>query len=231
MFKIYIFATMKLDVSQTEENYLKAIYNLFIALDKPVSTNKIAQKLNTKASSVTDMVKKLAEKKLVNYVKYQGVSLTVDGKSIAVKTIRKHRLWEVFLVRHLGFKWDEVHEVAEQLEHVKSVKLTAGLDVFLDFPRYDPHGDPIPDSDGNIITRDVEVLSSLLINQSSKIVGVKDSSSAFLKYLDNAAIKLGAEVKVLHKEDFDHSMLLLIDDQKISISHQISSNLYVKHIN
>ncbi|NJB82037.1 metal-dependent transcriptional regulator [Wenyingzhuangia aestuarii] len=219
---------MKFDLSQTEENYLKAIYSLFVVANKPVSTNKIAERLETKASSVTDMIKKLAEKQLVDYVKYQGVSLTVTGKDIAVHVIRKHRLWEVFLVRHLGFQWDEVHEVAEQLEHVKSRKLTDGLDAFLDFPRYDPHGDPIPDKDGNFIKRNITVLSSLKINEESKIVGVKDSSSAFLKYLDNADIKLGVEIKVLHKEDFDNSMLLLIEGQKISISQQISSNLYVK---
>lgn len=219
---------MEFDLSQTEENYLKAIYSLFVVANKAVSTNKIAEKLKTKASSVTDMIKKLAEKKLVNYVKYQGVSLTEQGKLLAVRVIRKHRLWEVFLVRYLGFKWDEVHEVAEQLEHVKSVKLTNGLDVFLDFPRYDPHGDPIPDADGNIIQRNVTILASLQKGEESKIVGVKDSSSSFLKYLDNAEIKLGAEIKVLHKEEFDNSMLLLIDGQKKSISQQISNNLYVE---
>ncbi|MDO6736481.1 metal-dependent transcriptional regulator [Wenyingzhuangia sp. 2_MG-2023] len=219
---------MEIDLSQAEENYLKAIYSLFVVANKAVSTNKIAEKLNTKASSVTDMVKKLSEKELVNYVKYQGVSLTTEGKNLAVHVIRKHRLWEVFLVRHLGFKWDEVHEVAEQLEHVKSVKLTNGLDAFLDFPKYDPHGDPIPDKEGNFIKRNITILSSLKINEESKIVGVKDSSSAFLKYLDNADIKLGAEIKVIHKENFDNSMMLLIEGQKISISQQISSNLYVK---
>ena len=222
---------MKFDLSQTEENYLKAIYSLFVVSNKAVSTNKIAEKLETKASSVTDMVKKLADKDLVNYVKYQGVSLSVNGKDIAVHVIRKHRLWEVFLVRHLGFQWDEVHEVAEQLEHVKSRKLTDGLDAFLEFPRYDPHGDPIPDKDGNFIKRNITVLSTLKVNEESKIVGVKDSSSAFLKYLDNADIKLGAEIKVLHKETFDNSMLLMIDGQKISISQQISSNLYIKQNN
>ncbi|NIJ43730.1 DtxR family Mn-dependent transcriptional regulator [Wenyingzhuangia heitensis] len=219
---------MKFDLSQTEENYLKAIYSLFVVSNKAVSTNKIAEKLETKPSSVTDMVKKLADKDLVNYIKYQGVSLTANGKEIAVHVIRKHRLWEVFLVRHLGFQWDEVHEVAEQLEHVKSRKLTDGLDAFLEFPRYDPHGDPIPDKDGNFIKRNITVLSALKEKEESKIVGVKDSSSAFLKYLDNADIKLGAEIQVLYKESFDNSMLLLINGQKVSISQQISSNLYVK---
>ncbi|WP_010134239.1 metal-dependent transcriptional regulator [Ochrovirga pacifica] len=219
---------MKFDLSQTEENYLKAIYSLFVVSNKAVSTNKIAEKLATKASSVTDMVKKLSEKELVNYVKYQGVSLTENGREIAIHVIRKHRLWEVFLVRHLGFQWDEVHEVAEQLEHVKSVKLTNSLDAFLDFPRYDPHGDPIPDKEGNFAKRDVAVLSSLKIGQESKIVGIKDSSSEFLKYLDKVEIKLGAAIKVLHKESFDNSMMLWIDKKQISISQQIASNLYVK---
>ncbi|MEN8764905.1 MAG: metal-dependent transcriptional regulator [Wenyingzhuangia sp.] len=222
---------MKFDLSQTEENYLKAIHSLYVVSNKAVSTNKIAEQLQTKASSVTDMVKKLADKDLVDYVKYQGVSLTVQGKDIAVHVIRKHRLWEVFMVRHLGFQWDEVHEVAEQLEHVRSRKLIDRLDAFLEFPRYDPHGDPIPDKDGNFIKRNIVVLSSLRENERSKIVGVKDSSSAFLKYLDNANIKLGAEVEVLHKESFDHSMLLSIEGEKISISQQISSNLYVKQNN
>lgn len=226
---MFTFDLMEIELSQAEENYLKAIYSLFVVANKAVSTNKIAEKLETKASSVTDMVKKLSDKNLVNYVKYQGVSLTTEGKEFAIHVIRKHRLWEVFLVRHLGFKWDEVHEVAEQLEHVKSRKLTDGLDAFLDFPRYDPHGDPIPDKEGNFIKRNITVLSALKINEESKIVGVKDSSSAFLKYLDNAEIKLGAEIKVIHKEGFDNSMTLLIEDQKISISQQISSNLYVKH--
>lgn len=219
---------MKLDLSQTEENYLKAIYSLYVVNNKPVSTNKIAEKLSTKASSVTDMVKKLADKNLVNYVKYQGVSLTEHGKELAVYVIRKHRLWEVFLVRHLNFGWDEVHEVAEQLEHVKSKKLVDGLDVFLDFPRYDPHGDPIPDKEGNLVARNAVLLSEIEQGLCGVLVGVKDTSSAFLKYLDNSDIKLGAKIKVEHKESFDNSMILLIDGQRISISEQISNNLYIK---
>lgn len=219
---------MRLDLSQTEENYLKAIYGLFMIHNKPVSTNKIAESLTTKASSVTDMIKKLAEKGLVDYIKYQGVSLTVQGKELAVYVIRKHRLWEVFLVRHLGFGWDEVHEVAEQLEHVKSKKLIDGLDGFLDFPRYDPHGDPIPDKDGNLVARNAVLLSEIDEGLCGVLVGVKDSSSAFLKYLDNSEIKLGAKIKVEHKESFDNSMILLVDGQKTSISEQISNNLYIK---
>ncbi len=219
---------MKFDLSQTEENYVKTIYSLYKVNDKPVSTNKIAEKLNTKASSVTDMIKKLADKKLVHYVKYQGASLTETGKNSAVRIIRKHRLWEVFLVRHLGFKWDEVHEVAEQLEHVKSVKLIDSLDTFLEYPKYDPHGDPIPDNEGNILKREITLLAALQKNDESVIVGVKDSSAAFLKYLDTMEITLGAHMKVIHKESFDNSMILSLKDKQISISQQIANNLYVQ---
>lgn len=220
---------MELELSHTEENYIKAIYSLFVAENKPVSTNKIAERLCTKASSVTDMIKKLAEKQLVDYVKYQGVSLTTKGFNIAVLLIRKHRLWEVFLVKTLGFDWDEVHDVAEQLEHVKSVKLTESLDAFLEYPSYDPHGDPIPDAEGNIPTRNAVMLSSMTEKQNTTILGVKDNSSAFLKYLDNTGIKLGSSLQIIKKEDFDNSMRISIEGKEISISHQIASNLYVKN--
>lgn len=219
---------MNLDLSQAEENYLKAIFSLSLVVNKAVSTNAIAQKLETKASSVTDMIKKLSEKKLVDYKKYQGVSLTTDGKLIAVRIIRKHRLWEVFLVKHLNFSWDEVHEVAEQLEHVKSVKLTQQLDAYLEYPTHDPHGDPIPDADGNIAHHTEIMLSSLEIGDTALVLGVKDSSTSFLKYLDGSGIKLGTEVRVLTKEDFDNSMMIAVGKKEFSISQQIAKNLFVK---
>ena len=146
LFKMFTFS---------EENYLKAIYHLEIDADKGISTNAIAKKLETKASSVTDMVKKLSEKKVVVYKKYQGVTLTDFGKKTAANVVRKHRLWEVFLVEKLDFSWDEVHDVAEQLEHIKSPKLINQLDSFLGFPTHDPHGDPIPDKEGNLKTIDL----------------------------------------------------------------------------
>lgn len=219
---------MILDLSQTEENYLKAIFNLSLDLSKSVSTNAIAEKLTTKPSSVSDMVKKLADKELVDYKKYQGVSLTRAGKEIAVKVIRKHRLWEVFLVKHLDFSWDEVHEIAEQLEHVKSVKLTAELDRFLEFPTHDPHGDPIPDEAGNIAHHTDVMLSSVAVNDDCVVLGVKDSSKSFLKYLDSSEIRLGSCIKVLSKQDFDNSMQIKIGQKTLSISQQISKNLFVK---
>ena len=221
---------MILDLTQTEENYLKAIFSLSLEASKAVSTNAIAEQLATKASSVTDMVKKLSEKKLVDYKKYQGVSLTVLGREIAVKIIRKHRLWEVFLVKHLDFSWDEVHDVAEQLEHVKSIKLVKQLDAFLEYPTHDPHGDPIPDADGNIPVHTDLVLASLDVGASCVIIGVKDTSTSFLKYLDCSEITLGTTIGIEHKEDFDNSMSLKIGEKKRSVSQQITKNLLVKKI-
>ena len=214
--------------SQSEENYIKAIYHLENISNKGISTNAIAEKLETKASSVTDMIKKLSDKKLVVYKKYQGVTLTDFGKKTAANIVRKHRLWEVFLVEKLNFSWDEVHDVAEQLEHIKSQKLINQLDVLLGFPTHDPHGDPIPDKNGNINKVDKKILSSLSKNESGVCVGVKDSSSEFLQFLDKKNITLGKEIKVLEKEDFDNSLSIEVSGKKMSISHKIANNLYIK---
>lgn len=215
-------------LSQSEENYLKAIYSISLNTDNSVSTNNIAEKLKTKASSVTDMIKKLSEKKLVDYKKYKGTRLTSNGKKIAVKIVRKHRLWEVFLVQKLDYKWDEVHDIAEQLEHIKSDSLTNKLEEFLNFPSYDPHGDPIPDKQGNIKHHKNVMLSSVIIGEDCTVIGVKDSSSAFLNFLDNANIKLGNRVKVISKEEFDQSIIIELNKNQISLSNKISKNLFVK---
>lgn len=215
-------------LSKSEENYLKAIYSISINTNKSVSTNQIANKLETKASSVTDMIKKLSDKGFVDYKKYQGTTLTVAGKNIAVKTLRSHRLWELFLVNNLAYNWDEVHELAEQLEHVKSNSLVDRLDRFLEFPSHDPHGDPIPDKYGNIEHHKNVMLSSIKKNDSCIIIGVKDSSSAFLKFLDNSKIKLDCLIKVIAKEEYDNSMIIQINESLLSISDQVSRNLYVK---
>jgi len=215
-------------ITLSEENYLKAIYHLERQKGGAVSTNAIAKKIQTKASSVTDMVKKLADKDLVNYKKYQGVSLTKTGTRTAANIVRKHRLWEVFLVDKLNFSWDEVHEVAEQLEHIKSPKLINELDAFLEFPTHDPHGDPIPDKDGKIITSDKIKLSKVGIDETCICVGVNDSSAEFLKYLDKHHIALGSQLKVISKEAFDESMTILMDGAELNISKTVSNNLYVK---
>jgi DtxR family Mn-dependent transcriptional regulator len=207
---------------------LKAIYHLESDSKKGISTNAIAKSLETKASSVTDMVKKLSEKEVVLYIKYQGVTLTEFGKKTAANIVRKHRLWEVFLVEKLNFSWDEVHDVAEQLEHIKSPKLINQLDALLGFPTHDPHGDPIPDKDGNVNTVDKILLSTFNKDESGVCVGVNDSSSEFLRFLDKKKITLGKKITVLEKEDFDDSLSIEIDGEKLSISKKIANNLYIK---
>ncbi len=212
----------------SEENYLKTIYHLTTLLKQEVSTNAIAEKMETKASSVTDMLKKLAEKDLIHYKKYQGVSLTVKGELTAKMIVRKHRLWEVFLVEKLDFSWDEVHDIAEQLEHIKSDKLINKLDDFLDNPTEDPHGDPIPDANGKIIKKEQLLLSDLKESQIGICVGVKDTSSEFLKYLDKQGIALGSKIEFISKEEFDLSLRIKVNDNEITISNKIASNLCVK---
>ncbi|WP_159018686.1 metal-dependent transcriptional regulator [Algibacter sp. L3A6] len=215
-------------VTLTEENYIKAIYHLGKQDENNVSTNAIAKEMETKASSVSDMVKKLSEKGYADYKKYQGVTLTKEGKLIAVNIVRKHRLWEVFLSEKLNFSWDEIHDVAEQLEHIKSEKLIKQLDAFLDYPSHDPHGDPIPDENGRIQSIDKILLSQAQVNNVCICVGVKDSSSEFLKYLDKHGIALGTELKVTNKEPFDNSITITINHSEFIISNIIANNLFVK---
>jgi DtxR family Mn-dependent transcriptional regulator len=212
----------------SEENYLKTIYHITVVSNSEVSTNAIAEMMETKASSVTDMIKKLAEKDLVNYKKYQGVSLTDKGKLAAKMIVRKHRLWEVFLVEKFDFSWDEVHDIAEQLEHIKSEKLINKLDDFLGNPTTDPHGDPIPNADGQILKIDKQLLSELSANQKGICVGVKDTSSEFLKYLDKQKIALGSKIEILSKESFDLSFKINVDGKGLTISNKIASNLFVE---
>ncbi|MDB2568469.1 metal-dependent transcriptional regulator, partial [Flavobacteriaceae bacterium] len=195
-----------------------------------VSTNSIADNLNTKASSVTEMLKKLGEKNLIIYKKYHGAQLTEMGRKTALNIIRKHRLWEVFLVDKLNFKWDEVHDIAEQLEHIQSEKLTNELDKFLNFPTKDPHGDPIPNPAGFIKFTPKLRLSDLNIGETGKFIGVKDSSSTFLKYLDKRQISLGSNIKVLHQEEFDQSLHVGLDETNLTISIKTASNLYITKI-
>jgi len=211
----------------SEENYLKAIYHLGKQGTVAVSTNAIAEKVESKASSVTDMIKKLAEKNLANYVKYQGVSLTNEGRLAAALVIRKHRLWEVFLVKNLNFSWDEVHEVAEQLEHIKSLKLANELDAFLGHPTHDPHGDPIPDKDGNYSPiKSVNILE-IKEGKEGKLSFVKDSSDVFLKYLNKNNLALGDTIKVLDFEPYDNSLSIETKTKKMIISKEVAQNLYV----
>ena len=215
-------------MTYSEENYLKTIYHLTAFSESAVSTNAIAEKMETKASSVTDMLKKLAEKNLINYIKYQGVSLTDSGKLAAKMIVRKHRLWECFLVEKLNFSWDEVHDIAEQLEHIKSEKLINKLDDFLGNPTEDPHGDPIPDASGRMVKIEKRLLSELEKKQSGICVGVKDTSSDFLKYLDKQEIALGSLIEIIEKESFDNSFRIRVGQKEIMISNKIASNIYIQ---
>lgn len=214
-------------LSFTEENYLKAIYHLSDH-GKEVSTNAISEVLNTKPASVSDMLKKLGKKKVIFYEKYRGVKLSEKGKSLALQIIRKHRLWEVFLVEKLQFNWDEVHEIAEQLEHIRSQVLIERLDKFLGFPSHDPHGDPIPNNKGEMVAKEKIQLSDLDEKISATVVGLKETSSVFLQFLDKAGIYLGANVKILEKIAFDMSQEIEIDNKKVQIiSNDVAKNIFV----
>ena len=180
-----------MNLSETEENYLKAVYHICQEGNNAASTNAISAKLNTSAASVSDMIKRLADKDLLVYEKYKGASLSKSGQTIAVRLIRKHRLWEVFLVDKLGFKWDEVHEVAEQLEHVKSPELILKLDQYLGYPKADPHGDPIPDEEGKMEKLALKKMNSFTEGDVLVLMGVSDSSVAFFTILESTRLTFG----------------------------------------
>ncbi len=173
------------------------------------------------------MLKKLTDKELINYTKYQGVTLTVTGEKIAVSIIRKHRLWEYFLVEKLNFKWDEVHDVAEELEHISSKELVDRLDSFMGYPKYDPHGDPIPDSKGQFKSHELKPVSSLAVNDGGIISGVRDHSTAFLQYLEKMQLTIGKKIKLAEINDYDHSVILQHGDNKIHISREVANNILI----
>ena len=213
--------------SQSKEDYLKALYHLEMDFDA-VSTNSIADYLDMKPSSVTDMLKKLADKKFINYQKYKGTSLTKKGKLIALSIIRKHRLWETFLVDKLGFGWDQVHIIAEQLEHIKSEELIENLDTFLGNPKYDPHGDPIPNKDGKIEKMNQKLLVELKASQKGIITGVKKGTASLLNYLDKEKVKLGDSIKVIEILEFDGTYIIEINKRKLTFSEKICQNLLLE---
>ena len=223
-----IFAKIQRMSSTSEENYLKTIFKLTRS-KKSATTNRIGELLNTKASSVTDMIKKLSKKGLVDYTKYQGVSLTVSGQKEALMIIRKHRLWECFLHDSLGFAWDEVHAIAEELEHIDSAELINRLDRYMGFPKHDPHGDPIPDKDGNLTPLKNLFISDLKVGELALVTGIKDTSKDFLIYLKKIKLILGTSIEVLEKISFDQSVKIRINGSvELNISDQIGTNVYVK---
>ncbi|WP_345158159.1 metal-dependent transcriptional regulator [Pontibacter saemangeumensis] len=214
--------------SFTEENYIKTIYKLSVNGMQEVNTNAIAEALDTKAASVTDMLRKLSAKDLVHYVKYRGVSLTTEGERVALQVVRKHRLWEVFLVEKLKFNWDEVHEVAEELEHIGSPLLTQRLDEFLGYPRFDPHGDPIPTETGEIKQIKQRLLAEMDVNEDGIVVGVNDSQPLFLQYLDRMGISLGSRIKVIDRIAYDNSFEVVLEDERnMLLSSEVTKNIFL----
>jgi DtxR family transcriptional regulator, Mn-dependent transcriptional regulator len=215
-------------LSYTEENYLKAIYHLSEGGQKAVLTNELADVMNTKPASVTDMIKKLSVKKLIEYEKYYGVTITKQGKADALTIIRKHRLWETFLVQKLNFNWDQVHEVAEQLEHIQSALLIEKLDEFLGHPVADPHGHPIPDKNGKIHVGQQIPLGEISGKKTATVRAVKRGSPSFLQYLSKIGVYIGANISILDRTDFDGSVEILIDKKKKAfISKEAALNILV----
>lgn len=216
-------------ISFTEENYLKVIHRLSEATSEEISTNAVAELMQTKAASVTDMLRKLADKGWVNYTKYQGVRLSASGEKIALSIVRKHRLWEVFLVDKMGFNWDEVHEIAEQLEHIESDELIRKLDEYLGFPKTDPHGDPIPNKDGVLPELAYTHLSDIKVNKTCKLMGVAQDSAVFLQLLTKLNLSLGAQLDIKEINEFDRSIIVSINKaEPIFISHEVAKNILVK---
>lgn len=221
---------MEIKTTATEENYLKAIFKLAERENKAASTNALANHLSTSSASATDMMQKLADKKLVNYKKYNGVTLTQAGLKVATSLIRKHRLWEVFLVNKLRFAWHQVHEIAEELEHIKSSELVSRLDAFLDYPKFDPHGDPIPNADGKFTIRNQKPLSDAFINDQCIVVGVKENDTSFLEYLNSIKVGLGTTIHIRDQVNFDRSMMITIDGKvQMTISEKVAQNILVKN--
>jgi DtxR family Mn-dependent transcriptional regulator len=217
-----------LNYSTSEENYIKAIFHL--QKDGTVTTNELAAELQTKPASVTDMMKKLSTKKLVHYKAYHGFTLTSEGRKVALIIIRRHRLWEFFLAEKLKFSWEEVHAVAEDLEHVSSKKLIDKLDEYLGFPRTDPHGDPIPDSNGKIETNKQVCLLEMPLNKPATVSHVSDQSSGMLELLSHKKIVIGTKLEVKKKFSYDNSLEIKIQQQTpINISEQLAKNIFVRY--
>jgi len=215
-------------ITLAEENYLKAILSISLSKKGRVSTNAIADEINTSAASVSDMLKKLQEKKLIKYQKYKGLELSKKGYDLAISIIRKHRLWETFLVNKLAFNWSEVHDIAEQLEHIKSTELINKLDAYLNYPKFDPHGEPIPTQTGKIPTSNTTILNKLKIGSQGTVMGVTLDEKPFLDYLTQLNISIGTKIKLLEKIRFDQSLNIRIENQTFHISKNVAEHLLIK---
>ena len=215
-------------ITRSEENYLKSIFLVFMQTQNNVSTNEIANLLDTSPASVTEMIKKLQDKSLVIYEKYNGVRLSKLGEKKAIAIIRKHRLWETFLVNKLDFSWSEVHEVAEQLEHINSEKLTDKIDQLLNYPKFDPHGDPIPSKNGIFNFQERVSIFEMDVNEKGIIMGVSLDNKDFLDHLTKLKISIGTKVKVIEQIKFDQSMKISFDSKTEHVSKEIAENILVK---
>ncbi len=213
--------------SLTEENYLKALYHLVNENDE-VSVNDLSRQLNIKMPSVNSMVKKFADKKWVKYESYKPIQLTESGKKEASLIVRKHRLTEMFLVEKMGFGWENVHEIAEQLEHIHSEVFFDKMDEILNYPKIDPHGEPIPDKDGNVIQPDLKKLSKCREDETVELASVTTSSEEFLNFLNKRNLSLGTAIQVLQKEDFDQSMKVVYNGREENFSKTVCDRLLVK---
>ncbi len=212
----------------TEENYLKAL--LKITLDnevEEVGTNELAAHLALKPATVTDMLKKLKEKQLIGYEKYGKISLTAQGRKQAIEVLRKHRLWETFLCQKLEFTWDEVHEIAEQLEHIQSVKLVNKLDKFLDYPKFDPHGDPIPNEQGEIKVKFKKTLAQVGVGENCQMVAVKTNTAVFLQYVVEVGLGIQTAIKVIGKHEYDALMEIEVGGKKATVSQKFAENIFI----
>ncbi|MBC7912940.1 MAG: metal-dependent transcriptional regulator [Pyrinomonadaceae bacterium] len=216
-------------LSFTEENYLKALLHLTMEVEDKVEagTNELAFYLGVKPATATDMLKKLKDKKLIDYEKYGKISLSATGRKQAIEILRKHRLWETFLYKKLEFTWDEVHEVAEQLEHIHSQKLVDKLDKFLGYPEFDPHGDSIPNAKGELKQSFKKTLFEVPTDSSCKMVAVKDNTAAFLQYVSKLDLGIDTPIKVLSRQEYDGSMEILIREKKIMVSQKFAENILI----
>ena len=212
----------------SEENYLKIIYNLYKEGLTKITPTAIAEALANNPASVVDMIKKLVDKDLVHYEKSKGVKLTEKGELIAISIVRKHRLWEAFLLEKLGYGWDKVHDIAEQLEHVHHPDLADRLDKFLGFPKYDPHGDPIPKANGETAITYKTLLAEIAEGNTCRVVAVKDTSPSFLQYLKKLEIGIGTKIQLVEKIPFDNSIVILIGNEgRTTVSKVFAENLLV----
>ncbi|WP_236975985.1 metal-dependent transcriptional regulator [Membranihabitans maritimus] len=218
-------------ITKKEEDYLKGLmYLLWQNPENKVGTNQLADTVGVAPATANSMLKKLKEKNWVNYKKYGNLSLTDEGQIIAMKLIRKHRLWETFLYEKLDFRWDEVHEIAEQLEHIRSDKLIAKLDEFLGYPKVDPHGDPIPDENGNVKKIIKKTLAEVEEGNSCKIISVRDNSAAFLQYVSELGMNLKTLIRIIKKQDFDNSLEIQVNNDTYRVSEKFSLNVFVVEV-